>query len=381
MKDIIVYGYGRQYHKLKDSLNGCRILAIADKKAQTFIGDTAYPFILPERINDFSYDYVAISPLSGYEHIKQQLVAENVVPEEKIISLQLFATPAPDDRHKIILDDFYKWRDGRIPKMQFFTFCPEEEPAGRRMACPGELIIINEAGTADLPPVDIYVVTHKEYGVLDEGVYKPLTVGGYTHPSYLSETDGNNIAYLNDKLNECTALYWIWKNTASQIVGMNHYRRFFYNNELRCRENRLDAATVAKILSENDMIVYCNTVFTGSNVEEELRADLPADVFDYGYHIITECLGRYRENYLPDFYEVMKGHTCCYCNMFVTKRAVLDEYCEWLFPFLIPAAEMADVSRFDSYDKRVIGFFAERMLSVWLHHNKFKTYSLPVYIP
>lgn len=62
-----------------------------------------------------------------------------------------------------------------------------------------------------LTKAEIYVVTHKRYNVRSDNLYYPLCVGEYRQESFLSEHDGENIVYLNKKINECTALYWIWK--------------------------------------------------------------------------------------------------------------------------------------------------------------------------
>ena len=78
------------------------------------------------------------------------------------------------------------------------------------------------------------------------------------------------------------------------------------------------------------------------------------------------------------FDAVMESHNFYKCNMFVTKREILNAYCEWLFSFLIEAAERIDVSTYDNYSKRVIGFFAERMLTVWLYKNPLKIKELPI---
>ena len=75
----------------------------------------------------------------------------------------------------------------------------------------------------------------------------------------------------------------------------------------------------------------------------------------------------------------MHGREMYPCNMFVTRWEIFDAYCTWLFSFLIPAAEEADVSRFDDYSKRIIGFFAERMLTVWLvKHPELRIKTLPI---
>ena len=103
--------------------------------------------------------------------------------------------------------------------------------------------------------VSIYVVTHKDYYIQSDPLYKPLCVGDYQVNGYLSEKEGNNISYLNKKINECTALYWIWKNTNADYVGLNHYRRYFYNNDIRRVYNYLTISHMSAILKEYDKIV------------------------------------------------------------------------------------------------------------------------------
>lgn len=77
------------------------------------------------------------------------------------------------------------------------------------------------------------------------------------------------------------------------------------------------------------------------------------------------------------FETVMRGHSFYVCNMFVTRREILNNYCEWLFSFLIEAAELLDITGYDSYSKRAMGFFAERMWTVWLMKQNLKIKELP----
>ena len=74
---------------------------------------------------------------------------------------------------------------------------------------------------------------------------------------------------------------------------------------------------------------------------------------------------------------VMGLHYFYPCNMFATTWSVFDEYCQWLFSFIILAACNIDVSGYNAYSKRVIGFFAERMMTVWVIKKKFKVEELP----
>ena len=52
--------------------------------------------------------------------------------------------------------------------------------------------------------------------------------------------------------------------------------------------------------------------------------------------------------------------------MFVTKRKTINEYCEWLFPIIIPLAEQFmredDTLRMDT---RALGFICEMMFGFW----------------
>lgn len=383
MKRIIVYGYGRKYQQLKNDLYGCEIVAFADRRAKELSSVEEGTLILPGNIHDYEYDYVAISTVGSYEKIKQQLIGENGVPQEKILSLLLFVkgnSSNKENYEELIRGLSTDINVGRCEPI-IYDECPREEPIGRRMSVSDALIYLSDTGDYYGDNTNIFVVSHCDYNVFHDDDYIPITVGGYHRAGYLWEQNGNNISHLNSKINECTAIYWIWKNSTSPIVGINHYRRYFYNNELKCRENRLCGKVAEHILEEYDMIVYKAAVPSGQTVEEEMRADLSNDAFIYGYQCIVEGMKRLQPKYLDDFYSVMGSKECCYCNMMVAHKDTFDSYCKWLFSFLIPVAEQADVSEYNSHDARVIGFFAERMLSVWLHHNSIRIKPMPVFIP
>ncbi len=224
----------------------------------------------------------------------------------------------------------------------------------------------------------IYVVTHKPYQVQEDDIYQPICVGGkYRNPRFLTEHAGDNISYLNEKINECTALYWIWKNTSSKYVGLNHYRRYFYNNNIKNYGNRLDQATAMKLLEQYDVIMPAIYHMYEWTDYERMRESVDEDVFQEGYHIMEQAIAENQPDYTGVFHDVINGHSIYLCNMFVTRREILDLYCEWLFSFLIQAAERMDVRECDAHNKRIIGFFAERMWTVWLMKQNLKIKELP----
>lgn len=227
--------------------------------------------------------------------------------------------------------------------------------------------------------VQIYVVMHRDYNVMQDELYRPICVGGHYHKEgYLSEQQGENISYLNGKINECTALYWIWKNTSSEYVGLNHYRRYFYNDGILSENNYLNKQTILHIFQQYDMILPEYRCFYNVSVEEQMRMTMDKDAFEKGYEIVRNAMAVHQPGYLDAFDAVMQGHKLFICNMFVMSRDIFNEYCEWLFSFLIEAAENIDVEMYDNYSRRVIGFFAERMLTVWLMKHDFKIKELPI---
>lgn len=225
----------------------------------------------------------------------------------------------------------------------------------------------------------IFVITHRKYNVLHNDLYYPICVGrNYQEQEFLSEQNGQNISHLNEKLNECTAMYWIWKNTSCEYVGISHYRRYFYNNGILSEGNYLDREELSRIFQEYDIILPQYMVSQNRTVKEHLRLSINEDAYESGYKAIRKAMENHQPEYLGAFDEVMQGHKLFICNMFVTYHTIFNRYCEWLFSFLIEAAESVDVDRYDNYSKRVVGFFAERMLTVWLLKQNLKIKELPI---
>lgn len=223
----------------------------------------------------------------------------------------------------------------------------------------------------------IYVVTHKKYNIVSKEGYIPIIVGDkYNNRKYINDRVGDNIAHLNKKINECTAMYWIWKNTRTKYVGLNHYRRYFLNNNMDLLENILDESNISNILNKND-IILCNNYKFNETVLQQIANTVDKTAFDKGYSIVKSIFKKIHPEDMELFDYVMELHYFYPCNMFVTSWDIFDKYCEWLFAFIIEAAESIDVSDYDDYSKRIIGFFAERMMTVWVLKNNLKVKELP----
>lgn len=224
--------------------------------------------------------------------------------------------------------------------------------------------------------ISIYVATHKEYIEPLDNMYSTLWLGSKKSNSfsYLTE-NGDNISFLNSKINECTGLYWLWKHAKEEILGLNHYRRFF---KLKNSNEILSEKEVRLLLEEYDILVgevVCTYPMTNNSYIEN---SIDHKAFNSAKHLVQNAVMKYQLDYEKCYTEVMNGYAFFPCNMFITKKHVFDEYCEWLFSIIIPAANRFDKAPYDDYSKRAIGFFAERLLTVWLYKHDYRIKELPI---
>lgn len=65
----------------------------------------------------------------------------------------------------------------------------------------------------------------------------------------------------------------------------------------------------------------------------------------------------------------MKQRSGYMFNMFIMKKTLLNEYCEWLFPILQTMYKKMDLSSYTAFEARLFGRVSERLFNVWLHHK------------
>lgn len=224
--------------------------------------------------------------------------------------------------------------------------------------------------------VRIYVVTHKETHIPGDDMYIPMHVGkqSFSLNRMVRDDEGENIAEYNASINECTAMYWIWKNVQCRYIGLNHYRRYFIRNGYENEVNIVNESMIRRILEEYDMILAPKYYTYFQTVEEHLAGDVCNAA---GISITREILGKRQPEYLQAFDKVFQGDSLYRCNLFVMRKEMFDAYCEWLFSFILEASDAIDVSGYDSYSRRMAGFMAERMLTVWLITKNVRIKELP----
>ena len=227
----------------------------------------------------------------------------------------------------------------------------------------------------------IYIITHKEFEpVVNEDFYETLLVGAYEKESNiykLLDSTGNNISSKNANFCELTGIYWIWKNISDDVVGICHYRRYFANSVIQRKKSILTQEQISDCLKDSDIILPCKRWFQGKNAKQ----------FYSKYHNINdwnkmiEVLRRLYPEYDDDisWFEVQKSGYCY--NMFIMKKKLFDEYCEWLFSILFEVERNTDTTSYTAYNKRIYGFLSERMINIWIHHNKLRVCEKNIYNP
>lgn len=218
--------------------------------------------------------------------------------------------------------------------------------------------------------IKIFVITHKNTEIPKIPGYASLLAGASLKKAEgcfdVRDNEGIHISERNRSFCELTGMYWIWKNSHADVVGICHYRRFFSRNGFLTDEKYyLKEKDIKKILKKRRLILpkkfsYGGSVLQGINFAPNIK--------DMGelYQALMACSPDYEGDYR---WFLGQNHTYFH-NMCIMKKDDFDAYCSWLFPILFYMEMIHDINRERSpYRKRLFGFLAERLLPVWLHHN------------
>ena len=183
----------------------------------------------------------------------------------------------------------------------------------------------------------------------------------------------DNISHLNSKLNEMTAIYAYWKNLMkdADYVGHNHYRRLFRIEDLN------DIAEYDVIDAKPIPMLFNMSYFTGSPIPNFVSTDIKN-----GYAIChkiedwnkMEALLK-KTPYYVDFEDWSK-QSCLTspCNMFVMKKKIFEEYCNFVFPILFDLEQKINLESRDGYQRRALAFISERFTSLFIYSKKNQGY-------
>lgn len=376
----LIWGIGERLKKNIDKLKRDCVIGFVDKKAQN--GTAEYdgkPLILPENIGKYEVDGVVISSDKYFDEIAQECIFEWEIDCKKIWRLDyLLAEEGQVSRYpemQMAYHDTVEFIMGSAQAGIVRNWLGEEwrkrQPADMAINCRGYVFPVD----MEIPSMHIYQVAHKRFRPIGSRGYMPIGVGSGTLP-YIRDNTGDNIAEYNALINECTALYWIWKQESAEYVGLNHYRRVFASESNTGWP--LQDIEAFMILRRNDFIVAQAVAFPYS-VEAMLSREICEEAFEVSRREMSRIFDQKSEEEKRAFHTIMKGSIIFPCNMFIAKKSRVNEYCEWLFPILFQLIDRVEIKEeWDTYSKRVIGFWAERLFTVWLYFSGYVVKQLPV---
>ena len=220
--------------------------------------------------------------------------------------------------------------------------------------------------------IKIFVVMHKNIEVPNiDNNFINLLVGQQNNITLSSnntvyDNTFDNISNQNKYFCELTGLYWIWKNVDSDIIGLCHYRRYFSKKYFSKNKKYLCNSGDFKKYLDNYDIVVPKIFVTKYLLYKGYEIGHHFEDMQLCYQIIKD---KYPE-YIESFNLVMNSDRLIMFNMFVAKKNVIDEYCKWLFDILFEVQKLSNYLNYDDYQKRVFGFLAERLFTIWIEYNK-----------
>lgn len=245
----------------------------------------------------------------------------------------------------------------------------------------------------DKQRIRIFVTTHKEVDKPQSDILQPVQVGpkNTRFPWAFQDNEGENIADKNPMYCELTTQYWAWKNVDADYYGFCHYRRYFDFSGVEHKENAygeimddyIDAASIKRYGLDDESI---KKAIAGADVVTTRWGDLREIIEGYGSPIkiyqhapklhlrdlrhMYDILCEMHPDYKTDADAFLHGHRSCFCNMFIMRKDIFQDYCAWLFPILQKFEETTDMSLYSKEALRTPGHLSERLLNIYLIHHK-----------
>jgi hypothetical protein len=219
----------------------------------------------------------------------------------------------------------------------------------------------------------ILVATHKKYRMPTDSMYLPVQSGSaLTHDlGYQRDDEGENISHKNPAYNIMCVKYWAWKNLESDYIGIAHYRRHFsYRKGMQKKfSNILNKSEAEQIFKKVDIAVSpkryypfftikSHYIYTKAGYVEMHKRDI---------QVLRDVIYEYHEEYLNSFDLCMSRSYYHSGSLFIMKKELYDEYCEFIFSIGDEVERRLINERKDL--SRYIASLTELLLDVWIDKN------------
>ena len=245
--------------------------------------------------------------------------------------------------------------------------------------------------------VKLFTAFHKSFYTPPLDFIIPVWLGKNNLPipmDIAGDDSGDHISHLNDKFSELTLFYWVWKNqpmAADDIWGVCHYRRYFttykrwyslstftlnrypekkvidfYVNE------RLEPAIIKKMAKADVIVPHPINVSLRRKIDISIEDQYKKEHSEQDWLVLKEVLLEKYPEYAQSFALFSKQTKMSIANMMIARSSTWNAYLSWLFDIIFEVDRRLP-ERSDPYQRRSVGFMAERLMNLYIQHNALKT--------
>lgn len=239
--------------------------------------------------------------------------------------------------------------------------------------------------------IKLFVCCHQPAAVPEHPLLVPIQVGAALakehFPGFLHDDTGRNISHKNRAYCELTAQYWAWKNAEADYYGFFHYRRYLYPDVNAKRPYRIEREPTVLLLDKlgydrlADLIPQYDLILPkGEDMHIPVREHYAQAPFhhDRDLGLVERVVQERYPGMVQAMDKYLSSSICYFGNIFIMKRQVFCDYCNWLFPILEEFDCRADTSGYSLQEQRGDGYLAERLLGIYAAcHRGLRSLELP----
>ena len=136
------------------------------------------------------------------------------------------------------------------------------------------------------------------------------------------DNKGENISFLNKNYGMLTALYWMWKNLPpeTEVLGLAQRRKML----------DVKKAEITLLLLNQTDVMLPDPMISLPHLEDHATGKMLAS----DWIEVKKALLAVHPDYEAEAERILGNQYIYNNNVFVGRRQVIDDYCEWLFPVL-----------------------------------------------
>lgn len=239
--------------------------------------------------------------------------------------------------------------------------------------------------------IKIFVTQYENNDVDDNSLVKSIASDRLfeTPDEILLRNNANdNIGDRGDTFLDLVTIYWAWKNSEQDYYGFCHYNRFISFGKVK------DADVYSNVCFERfdkhsiKILGYGEEKISEEIAKYDIILTEPWDVSKVGlrnlydqyvsngntYRKDMECAIKIIKEKYPDYAEdadrYMNGRVFYPYNIFIMKKGMFFEYCDFLFNVLFETEKRIDTSHYSKRNLRVFSEIGERLLGIFVEHKK-----------